>query len=161
MKDPNLEDVILKKMVQLKATLSVAESCTGGRLAARLTLVPGSSAYFLGGMIVYSNEMKTKWLDIPVPLLNEKGAVSSEVAEAMVKGILEKSGSDYALAVTGIAGPSGGTPAKPVGTIWCSIGQKNGEVISWKIKTQGTRHQIMEATVNAVLAKFLDFIAGK
>lgn len=161
MNDPNVEDVILNHMVQRKATLSVAESCTGGRLAASLTSIPGSSAYFLGGMIVYSNEMKTSWLDVPAALLNEKGAVSSEVAEAMVKGILKKSGSDYAIAVTGIAGPSGGSPEKPVGTVWCGIGQKNGVVISWKINTQGTRHQIMEASVNAILAKFLDFLIEK
>jgi PncC family amidohydrolase len=155
MKNNSLEETILTLMVQHKATLSVAESCSGGRLAARLTSLPGSSEYFLGGMVVYSNEMKMRWLDVPEHLLKDKGAVSSEVAEAMVKGILEKSGSDYAIAITGIAGPAGGTPEKPVGTVWCSIGQKKGEVFSWKINVVGTRHKIMEASVEAVLVKFL------
>ncbi len=158
MKNHTFQEWILKKMVEGKATLCVAESCTGGRLAARLTSIPGASAYFLGGMIVYSNEMKTKWLDVPTTLLNDKGAVSAEVAEAMVKGILEKSGCDYALAVTGIAGPGGGTSEKPVGTVWCAIGQKTRPLLSWKLNLTGSRSEIMEVAVEDILAKFYEYI---
>jgi PncC family amidohydrolase len=152
------EEQVLKEFIGRGLTLSVAESCTGGSLSARLTSLPGSSEYFLGGMVVYSNQMKVKWLGIPMSLIKEKGAVSSEVVEAMVRGILKKSGSDYALAATGIAGPSGGTLEKPVGTVWCGIGQKNRPIHSWRIETKGTRQEIIEATIDALLEKLLDFL---
>ena len=97
--------------------LAVGESCTGGLLAGRLTDRPGASAYFAGGVVAYSNEAKEELLGVPHELLEEHGAVSAEAAEAMAKGAAERFGADYGLAVTGIAGPDGGTPDKPVGRV--------------------------------------------
>ncbi len=107
-------------------TLSLAESCTGGLVAKRITDVPGSSAYFLEGIVTYSNAAKAQLLSVPKRLLDEKGAVSPEVAVAMADGARKLAGSDIALAVTGIAGPDGGTPEKPVGTVYMALADPAG-----------------------------------
>ncbi|RII28499.1 MAG: competence/damage-inducible protein A [Geobacter sp.] len=107
-------------------TLSLAESCTGGLVAKRITDQPGSSAYFLEGVVTYTNAAKTRYLGVPPQLLAEKGAVSGEVAMAMAKGMRRVSGSDVALAVTGIAGPDGGTPEKPIGTVYIALANRAG-----------------------------------
>lgn len=150
-----IEEAVHNRFIEKKLTLSAAESCTGGSLSSRLTRLPGASKYFLGSTIVYANEMKTKVLGVSEALLQEKGAVSSEVVEKMVAGILQVSGSDFAVADTGIAGPTGGTPEKPVGTVWCGIGQRNGPVHVWKIRGYGTREMIIERTCNVLLAELL------
>ena len=102
-------------------TLSVAESCTGGLLAQRITEVPGSSKYFIGGVIAYANEVKTKELGVEPMLLMEHGAVSAPVAEAMAEGIRTRVGTDFGLSITGVAGPDGGTEEKPVGTVFIAL----------------------------------------
>jgi nicotinamide-nucleotide amidase len=102
-------------------TLSVAESCTGGLLAERITSVPGSSKYFIGGLIAYSNDVKMKALGVEPVLLLEHGAVSAPVAEAMAEGVRSRAETDFALAITGIAGPDGGTDEKPVGTVFIAL----------------------------------------
>lgn len=102
-------------------TLALAESCTGGMIAARITAVAGSSAYFLEGAVTYSNQAKSRMLEVPPELIETHGAVSAEVACAMALGARRASGSDLALAVTGIAGPDGGTPEKPVGTVYLAL----------------------------------------
>jgi len=107
-------------------TLALAESCTGGLVAKRITDQPGSSAYFLEGVVTYADTAKAKYLEVPLQLLAEKGAVSGEVAMAMAKGMRRVSGSDIALAVTGIAGPDGGTPEKPVGTVFIALATRAG-----------------------------------
>ncbi|HEX9024305.1 MAG TPA: competence/damage-inducible protein A [Geobacteraceae bacterium] len=107
-------------------SLALAESCTGGLLAKRITDVPGSSAYFLEGAVTYSNTAKTRVLGLPPHLLEEQGAVSSEVAMAMAVGMRNLTGSDISLAVTGIAGPDGGTPGKPVGTVFIALSTHSG-----------------------------------
>jgi nicotinamide-nucleotide amidase len=99
-------------------TLAVAESCTGGLLGSRITARPGSSDYFLGGVISYGNQAKTDLLDVPAGMLARHGAVSEEVAGAMAAGARARLGADYALSVTGVAGPDGGTPDKPVGLVY-------------------------------------------
>ena len=99
-------------------TLATAESCTGGLVAARLTAVPGSSDVFVGGIVSYANEVKTAELGVPAALIEEHGAVSAEVAEAMARGARERLGVDVAVAVTGVAGPGGGTEEKPVGLVY-------------------------------------------
>jgi nicotinamide-nucleotide amidase len=112
----SLEAVVGKLLVERRATVTVAESCTGGLLGERLTSVPGSSEYFVGGFITYSDALKTELLGVPGELLAEFGAVSKPVADAMAAGARRRSGATYALSITGIAGPDGATEAKPVGT---------------------------------------------
>lgn len=131
------------------ATLALAESCTGGLIAKRITDVAGSSAYFLLGAVTYANDAKTRLLDVAGELLAEKGAVSAEVAMAMAKGVRRLAGSDLALAVTGIAGPEGGDPAKPVGTVFIALADRTG-CTSKVYRFSGERDQIR--TVTAVTA---------
>lgn len=125
-KGESLEEVVARDLNLNGATIAVAESCTGGLLAERLTSIPGSSSYFLGGVVCYSNELKRAWVDVPADLLESKGAVSVEVARALAEGIRRRSGSTLGLAVTGIAGPGGGSPDKPVGTVHIALAEGAG-----------------------------------
>ena len=118
-----LEEVVARNLNRNHATIAVAESCTGGLLAERLTRVPGSSSYFLGGVVCYSNELKSAWVDVPAELIKAKGAVSAEVACALAEGIRRRTGSTLGLGVTGIAGPGGGLPEKPVGTVHLALAE--------------------------------------
>ncbi len=137
-----LEETIAGMLSSRGVTVAVAESCTGGLVASRLTDVPGSSSYFLQGFVVYSNQAKHKTLGVPEKTIETFGAVSEEVARAMAVKCLEKSGADFAVATTGIAGPSGGSPEKPVGTLCLAIAQKNSaEVLSRRLVLQGDRQQ--------------------
>ena len=122
--EKNLEETIGTLLTSAGLRVAVAESCTGGLVASRLTDVAGSSAYFLQGFVVYSNQAKESALGVPKELIDEFGAVSEEVACAMAIGCLQKSGADLAVSTTGIAGPSGGSDAKPVGTVCLAIAQK-------------------------------------
>jgi nicotinamide-nucleotide amidase len=119
--EDTIDTVVARLFREKGITLSLAESCTGGLIAKRVTDMSGSSAYFLEGAVTYGNAAKTRVLDIPAGLIEEKGAVSSTIAMAMARGIRRKSGSDVALAVTGIAGPEGGTEDKPVGTVYVAL----------------------------------------
>jgi len=121
-----LEAVVGRRLAALGKTLAVAESCTGGLLGHRLTQVAGSSAYFLGGVIAYANASKIRDLGVPAGRLARHGAVSAEAARAMAAGVRARFGADYGLAVTGIAGPAGGTPGKPVGTVWLAVADAAG-----------------------------------
>ena len=125
-KGESLEEVVARDLNLNGATIAVAESCTGGLLAQRLTSIPGSSSYFLGGVVCYSNDLKRVWVDVPADLLESKGAVSMEVARALAEGIRRRSGSTLGLAVTGIAGPGGGSPDKPVGTVHVALAERAG-----------------------------------
>ncbi len=116
-----LEEVVARDLNLNGATIAVAESCTGGLLAERLTSIPGSSTYFLGGVVSYSNNLKSAWVDVPAALIETKGAVSVEVARALADGIRRRSGATLGLGVTGIAGPGGGSPEKPVGTVHLAL----------------------------------------
>jgi nicotinamide-nucleotide amidase len=122
----SLEEVIAEILTTNGATIAVAESCTGGLLAERLTRIPGSSSYFLGGAVCYSNEMKTAWADVPAELIQAKGAVSSEVAIALAEGIRRHVGSTLGVGITGIAGPSGGSEEKPIGTVHVALASSEG-----------------------------------
>ncbi|MGD0783190.1 MAG: competence/damage-inducible protein A [Candidatus Aminicenantales bacterium] len=117
----SLENVVARLLAGAGKTVAVAESCSGGLLAHRLTNIPGSSSYFLEGFVAYANAAKTRDLAVPAGLIEIHGAVSAPVAEAMARGGRERSGSDYALGITGIAGPSGGTDAKPVGLVFIAL----------------------------------------
>jgi nicotinamide-nucleotide amidase len=121
-----LEVVVGKRLRELGATLSVAESCTSGLLAARITDVAGSSDYFVGGFLVYADALKVRLLGVPASVLEQYGAVSEPVAQAMAAGARERTGSTFALSVTGVAGPSGGTPAAPVGTVCIGLAHPEG-----------------------------------
>jgi nicotinamide-nucleotide amidase len=117
----SLEQAVGRRLTARGLTLAVAESCTGGLLGHRLTGVPGSSAFFERGVVVYSNRAKEELLGVPAEVLRTHGAVSRPTAEAMVRGICERSGAACGLSITGIAGPDGGTPAKPVGTVFIGL----------------------------------------
>jgi len=119
--EKELEEVVVELLAQKKATLAVAESCTGGLLANRITDVPGSSAVFLEGNVTYSNEAKSRILGVPEELFRSVGAVSEEVAKAMAEGARTRAGTTFALSITGIAGPDGGTAEKPVGTAYVGL----------------------------------------
>src|SRR6185436_3208783 len=116
-----MEEVVGRRLAITGFTLSVAESCTGGLIAQRLTNVPGASRYFLEGVVAYSNESKKRTLGVEPILLLEHGAVSAEVAEAMAEGVRERAGADFGLSVTGIAGPEGGSEEKPVGLVYIAL----------------------------------------
>lgn len=121
-----LEEVVARVLTENRATIAVAESCTGGMLAERLTNVPGSSTYFLGGVVCYSNDLKTSLVGVPSELIEAKGAVSSEVALALADCIRRRTGSTLGIGITGIAGPSGGTLEKPVGLVHIGIADGRG-----------------------------------
>ena len=122
----NLEQAVVEALTRRAQTLATAESCTGGGLANRVTNVSGASAVFLAGYITYANEAKTRDLGVDAALIAEHGAVSPQVAAAMAEGALRRAGADWALATTGIAGPSGGTSTKPVGTVCIALARRNG-----------------------------------
>lgn len=124
--DDTLEAVVVRTLTEQRRTLAVAESCTGGRLASRLTDVPGASAVFLGGFLTYANALKERLVGVSAELLAAHGAVSEPVARAMAEGARTRTGADFALAVTGIAGPTGGTPDKPVGTVFIALAAAEG-----------------------------------
>ena len=124
--DQSLASVVLAKLRRRGQSLAVAESCTGGGLGAELTAVPGSSDVLLGGVIAYSNAVKSKVLGVPEALLEQVGAVSDPVAEAMAEGVRRLTGSDWSLAITGIAGPGGGTESKPVGLVHLAVAGPDG-----------------------------------
>ena len=124
--EQSLAEVVGQKLVEESKTLVVAESCTGGLIAKMITDIAGSSGYFLGGWVTYSNESKVSELSVKKELIEKFGAVSSEVAQAMAAGAKLKAGADYAIAVTGIAGPQGGSEQKPVGLVYISIASSEG-----------------------------------
>ena len=124
--DDTLEIVIGRLLAQRGERLAVAESCTAGILAAKITDVPGSSEYFDRGVVTYSNQSKTELLGVPEKIIEKHGAVSAEVAEAMATGVRQRSGTDYGVSITGIAGPEGGTEEKPVGTVYIAVASKKG-----------------------------------
>ncbi len=146
----SMERVVGHLLKKNNFQLAVAESCTGGLICKKLTDAPGSSSYFLGGVVSYANSLKSGYLDIPTKLLNEYGAVSREVAEAMAVGVKNNSCSDIGLAVTGIAGPEGGTEQKPVGTIYIGIAAAEENWVT-KFRFSGDRWQIRNLTAQSGL----------
>lgn len=137
--------------------LATAESCTGGMIAAACTDLPGSSAWFDRGFITYSNAAKTELLGVEERLLRRAGAVCEGVARAMVLGALSHSQAQVAISVTGVAGPTGGSPAKPVGTVWFGFAAP-GQVITEKRHFEGDRAQVRTATVHHALKRLLELL---
>lgn len=139
--DDDLAAIMLAECAARDATIAVAESCTGGMLGMRLTAIPGSSRTVLGGTIAYANEVKTRELGVPAEAIAEHGAVSEVVARAMATGVRLRFGSTIGIGITGIAGPDGGTPEKPVGTVWVGL-DIGGEVHAVRAVLPGDRHEI-------------------
>ena len=149
-REVGVAELVLELLRERRLTLATAESCTGGLVGGRLTDVPGSSDVFLGGAIVYSNEAKERQLGVPAALIAAHGAVSAEVAGAMARGALERLGADVTVAVTGIAGPGGGTAEKPVGLVYVHAAGPMGER-SLRLDFPGDRETIRgRATVSAL-----------
>ncbi len=144
-------------MLKNKLKLVTAESCTGGMIAAACTDLAGSSDWFERGFVTYSNDAKTELLDVQAQLLLSEGAVSEAVARAMVRGALAHSHAQVALAVTGVAGPTGGSPAKPVGTVWFGFALP-GQVITEKRHFDGDRAAVRAATVRHALARLVELL---
>ena len=139
-------------------TVGTAESCTGGRVAEAMIAVPGASAYFKGGIVCYTNEIKERLLSVDKQLLEEKSAVCEEVAQAMVKGAIKALNVDFAVATTGVAGPGGGTAENPVGTIWIACGSAD-EVVTVKLTEDFGRDINLAIATSKALQLFLDFLA--
>lgn len=150
--DAALEEVVGGLLLKKQQTLALAESCTGGLIAHRITRVAGSSAYFLGAAVTYSNQEKIRALGVEPATLEKFGAVSRETALAMSQGIRERTGATIALSVTGIAGPSGGSPEKPVGTVWVSIARADRhDARLLKLMILTDRERIIQGTSQAAL----------
>ena len=141
-------------------TVSTAESCTGGRIAEAIISVPGASKYFKGGIISYVNEIKENLLGVDHQLLEEKTAVCEEVAIEMVKGACKALNTDYAIAATGVAGPTGGTKEIPVGTIWLACGSPE-RVITMKVEEDHGRDINLAIATNHAMELFLEFLKGE
>lgn len=148
--EETLEEVVVKSLVEHGLTLSLAESCTGGLIANRITDIPGSSDAFLMGVVSYSNQAKMDLLGVDEQLLIDHGAVSEEVARAMAEGARMRAGSDIAVSVTGIAGPTGATPTKPVGLVYVALSAENGTVVQ-KCQFGGSRLDVKLRTSQTAL----------
>ncbi len=156
--------IISREISQLlwekEKTVSTAESCTGGRIAEAMMAVPGASKYFKGGIICYVNEVKENLLGVSHELLEEKTAVCEEVAIEMVKGACKALNTDYAIAATGIAGPSGGTKDIPVGTIWLACGSADN-VVTCKVEEDHGRDINLAIATNKATQMFCDFLKAE
>ncbi len=149
--DITLAGAIVKRLAEDGRTLATAESCTGGLVAEAVVAVAGASRVFRGGVVAYANDIKTSVLGVPAETLEEAGAVSEETAVAMARGARERFGTDVAIATTGVAGPDGGTPEKPVGLVWFALATADGEVETRRFTYPGNRTDIRErATVGAL-----------
>ncbi|HEY3372686.1 MAG TPA: competence/damage-inducible protein A [Prolixibacteraceae bacterium] len=148
--DENMALIIGRMLVDGSMTMGVAESCTGGNIAHFITSNAGSSAYFKGGVVAYSNEIKTRLLEVPAEMIEAHGAVSQQVAEAMAMGAQKILNADYTIATTGIAGPEGGTADKPVGTIWIAVGGPSGVKSEKYIFRHNRERNIIRSTQTAL-----------
>ena len=148
-------------LIQRKERMGTAESCTGGLIAAACTELPGSSQWFERGVVSYSNQAKNELLGVPAALLELHGAVSGEVAQHMARGLMAHAPIDWALAVTGIAGPTGGSATKPVGTVWLALAHEGKIVRAWQELFPGDRHEVRLATVRAGLMALCEALEDK
>jgi nicotinamide-nucleotide amidase len=152
------EQKVIQRLILKNKTLAVAESCTGGLLGHRLTNVPGASSVFLGGCVAYHDTAKVRILNIPESTLRRHGAVSREVALAMAKNARRLFKTDYGVGITGIAGPGGGTPEKPVGLVWIALTTaKTHQCI--RLRLNGTRIRNKTNAVTAALTRLLSFLS--
>ena len=150
-----LAELVHKTLIEKHLTLATAESCTGGTIASRLTALAGASAYFKGGVVAYSNEVKEKVLGVRHETLAAHGAVSEETAREMVEGVRKLMDTDYAIATTGVAGPDGGTPEKPVGTVWIAVASREKTVAKLLQFGGNRRQQNIDRSVNQAYAMLM------
>lgn len=154
--DGKIETAIAELFIRNSWTLSLAESCTGGAISARLTQIPGASKYFIGSMVVYSNQLKEKWLHVTT--IEENGAVSKQTSVALAEAIQKETGSSFSIGITGIAGPTGGSESKPVGTVYVAF-KKDGQPPKYHLlSAKGDRTLILEQSVNFALGELYHFV---
>ena len=153
---PNVEKII-EKLASQNQTISFAESCTGGRIAAAFTAISGASSVLNGSVVTYSNDIKHKWLGVDSQVLETYGAVSSQCVSQMLEGILTFSGADYALAVSGIAGPTGGSKEKPVGTVYIGLQTPQNQEV-FKCLFQGNRDEVQEQSTAFAIKKLEEIL---
>jgi len=153
----NIFEYIKIKLEEKNEKITFAESCTGGLIASYFTKVAGSSSIFDGSVVSYANRIKSEWLGVDARVLEKFGAVSEETIQQMLLGILEISNSDYAIAVSGIAGPSGGSETKPVGTVYIGVGDKKGKFMVERLQLNGDRIQIQYQTMMNAIRIFIKF----
>lgn len=143
-------------LIKYNKKLTTAESCTGGGLAALITEIPGCSHWFERGFVTYSNQSKIDMLAVPQSILNTQGAVSQSVVEYMAQGALTFSQANISIAITGIAGPSGGTPEKPIGTVWIAWANPS-QIVSRCYSFNGDRHHIRQQTIKQAIDGLINF----
>jgi nicotinamide-nucleotide amidase len=151
--DDELQTVVGKLLAERGKTVATAESCTGGLVGHLLTEVPGSSRYYVGGAVVYSNELKTALTGVPAAMIHQHGAVSPQVAEALATGCRERFGADFGIGITGVAGPDGGTPTKPVGLVYVGLAHANGvEVVpyNWPAERSAVKLRSAKTALNVL-----------
>lgn len=156
----NLEERLAAALVERNMTLATAESCTGGGFSHLLTGIPGSSAFFIGGIIAYHNNVKTQLLDVPESALIRHGAVSSQTAASMAEGGRSRFNTDFGVSITGIAGPSGGSPEKPVGLVYVALATTKRTHVQQHLFS-GDRHRVREQAITAALRLALGVIADE
>jgi len=158
--DESMQQVVGKILLQNKKTISTGESCTGGAIASLITSIPGSSAYFGGSIVSYSYKIKETLLNVKKETLEKYGAVSEETVREMLSGLLNKMKTDYGIAVSGIMGPDGGTPDKPVGTVWVAVGNNEQQLVQ-KFKQRFSRAKNIEVTAVMALNLMRRFLIGE
>ena len=154
-----LVEAIASALLRRNETLATAESCTGGLVGAALTALPGSSAWYLGGFVSYSNDLKIRLLGVPPDLLAARGAVSPETVRAMAEGARAAARADHAVAVSGIAGPGGGSPDKPVGLVFFAVAGPRGAVVAER-RFPGSRADVRQAALETALRLVLESLSG-
>ena len=155
-----VDEQVAGMLVAQGLTVSAAESCTGGLLLARLTDRPGSSAYVRGGLVVYANEAKTALAQVPPAMLERHGAVSQEVAQALADGARASVGADIGVGITGVAGPGGGTPEKPVGLVWIALAHRDGRRLVRRTEQRGSRADIRDRSMTAAMHLLRRLLGG-
>ncbi len=157
MEDKTVAQVLGELLHERELTVACAESCTGGNVAHRIVQIPGSSAYFLGSVVSYSNDVKADVLGVPRSEISQYGAVSREVAESMAKGASRLMRTDCAIATTGVAGPDGGTRFKPVGTVWIAV-KYGDKIVSECLHFPGSRNEVIEGATNHSMVMLINLL---
>ena len=147
----HIDEQVAALLLEQGLTVAVAESCTGGLVLGRLTDRPGASAFLRGGIVAYANDVKAQLAGVPAELIEAHGAVSEEVAVALADGARERVGADIGIGVTGVAGPDGGTPEKPVGLVWIALTAADGRRLVRRADQRGTRADVRERTTTAAM----------